>query len=136
MYDFLDLFMLWIFCPYVRFGDVICGCMMILWHVYFDDVWFISAATVKDFYICMLFEFLMWRSSVYFLNICIIRVYYCFNRNRALQVGIRAVVGLVRTSIHWISCCIRMVLSYLQYLLCCSVLLGRFERSEGVAGCF
>jgi len=27
----------------------------------------------------------MWRRSVYFLNIYIIRVYYRFNRNRALQ---------------------------------------------------
>jgi hypothetical protein len=29
-----------------------------------------------------------------------------------------------------------MVVSYLRYLLCCSILLGGFERSGGVAGCF
>jgi len=52
---------------------------------------------------------LMWRRSVYFLNICCIRVFYRFNRSRVLQVGIRAVVGLVRTSIRWISCCMRHV---------------------------
>jgi len=28
---------------------------------------------------------LMWRRSVYFLNICFIRVYYRFNRNKALH---------------------------------------------------
>jgi hypothetical protein len=33
------------------------------------------------------------RRSVYFLNICNIRVFYRFNRNRTLQVGIRAVVS-------------------------------------------
>jgi hypothetical protein len=27
------------------------------------------------------------RRSVYFLNICFIRVFYRFNRNRALQIG-------------------------------------------------
>jgi len=41
----------------------------------------------------------MRRCSVYFLNKCFIRVFYRFDRSRALQVGIRAVVGLVRTSI-------------------------------------
>jgi hypothetical protein len=40
------------------------------------------------------------RGSVYFLNICYIRVFYRFNRNRALQVGIKVVVSLVRTSIR------------------------------------
>ena len=40
-----------------RFGDFIWWCILILWHVYFGDVWFISAATVQTFYIYMLFEF-------------------------------------------------------------------------------
>jgi len=57
-------------------------------------------------------------------------VFYRFNRNRALQVGIRAVVSLVRTSI------LRHVRKYCRYLLCCSVLLGGFEHSGGEAGCF
>jgi len=58
--------------------------MLILWHVYFSDVWFISAATVENFYKGMLFD-ICWRRSVYFLNICFIRVFYRFNRNRALH---------------------------------------------------
>jgi len=33
-------------------------------------------------------------------------------------------------------CCMRHVREYCRYLLCCSVLLGGFERSGGVAGCF
>ena len=32
--------------------------------------------------------------------------------------------------------CMRYVRKYCRYLLCCSVLLGGFERSGGVAGCF
>ena len=49
---------------------------MILWHVYFGDVWLISAATVDESYICMLFEF--WCEDVasiswiYALFACII----------------------------------------------------------------
>jgi len=38
-------------------GDFIWWCILILWHVYFGDVWLISAATVDESYICMLFEF-------------------------------------------------------------------------------
>jgi len=30
-------------------------------------------------------SFFVWRRSVYFLNICFIRVFYRFNRNRALH---------------------------------------------------
>jgi len=66
------------------FGDFIYGCMLILWHVYFGDVWFISAATIENFYKCMLYD-ICWRCSVYFLNKCFIRVFYRFNRNRTLQ---------------------------------------------------
>jgi len=33
----------------------------------------------------VVFEF-YWRRNVYFLNICIIRVFYRFNRNRALHI--------------------------------------------------
>jgi len=40
---------------------------------------------------------LMWRRSVYFLNIYIIRVYYHFNRNKALQFWCEDVA-----SISWI----------------------------------
>jgi len=66
------------------FGDFIYGCMLILWHVYFGDVWFISAATVENFYKCMLYD-ICWRRDVYFLNKCIIRVFYRFNRSRAFN---------------------------------------------------
>jgi hypothetical protein len=54
---------------------------------------------LRYFYICMLFWILL-RRSIYFSNICFIRVFYRFNRNKALQVGIRAVVSLVWTSIR------------------------------------
>jgi hypothetical protein len=37
-------------------------------------------------------DFLL-RRRVYFLNICYIRVFYRFNRNMTLQVGIGAVVS-------------------------------------------
>jgi hypothetical protein len=60
--------------------------------------------TVDIFYIFMMILWILLRRSVYFLNICIIRMFYRFNRNRALQVGIRDMVSLVRTSIRWISC--------------------------------
>jgi len=36
------------------FGDFMWWCILISWHVYFGDVWFIFAATVEKFYICML----------------------------------------------------------------------------------
>jgi len=66
------------------FGDFIYGCMLILWHVYFGDVWFISAATVDESYKCMLYD-ICWRRNVYFLNKCFIRVFYRFNRSRVLH---------------------------------------------------
>jgi hypothetical protein len=58
--------------------------MMMTMACIFGDIWFVSAATVEIFYICMLFWILL-RRSVYFLNICYIRVFYHFNRNRALH---------------------------------------------------
>jgi len=51
----------------------------------FGDLCYISTATVDEFYTYMLFE-IYWRRNVYFLNICIIRVFYRFNRSRALQI--------------------------------------------------
>ena len=51
---------------------------------YFGDVWFISAVSVENLYMHAKICFCWW-CSVYFLNICFIRVFYCFNRNRALQ---------------------------------------------------
>jgi hypothetical protein len=53
-----------------------------------------------------------------------------------LQVGIRAILVLSGPEPGDFSCCMRMVLSYLRYLLCFSVLLGGFKRSGGQAGCF
>jgi len=50
-------FMLLRFCPYVGSWRFLRWCILILWHVYFGDVWLISAATVEESYICMLFEF-------------------------------------------------------------------------------
>ena len=39
------------------FRDFKCLCILILWHVYFGDVWIISAATVDNFInaCCMIF---------------------------------------------------------------------------------
>jgi hypothetical protein len=61
------------------------------------DILLYSAVTVEIFYIyiCMyvwILDFCV-RRSVYFLNICYIRVFYNFNRNRVLEVGIRVVVS-------------------------------------------
>ena len=47
----------WDFTHLSWFGDFIWWCILILWHVYFGDVWLISAATVEKSYIRMLFEF-------------------------------------------------------------------------------
>jgi len=59
-----------------------------------------------------------WRRSVYFLNNCIFRVLYCFNRSRALQVGIRAWLVLSGLEFGEFPVCTRVVLSYLWYLFC------------------
>ena len=129
LYDILDLFMLWRFCPFVgiwRFymmmyidlmTCIFWRCMTYIrcdywWIVYMHVVWI-----------------LMWRRSVYFLNICIIRGYYRFNRNRVLHVGIRVVVSLVRTSIRWILYWYANghgLPSVLVLLCCCSYLLVGF----------
>ena len=55
--DFYTGFMLLRFCPYVGTWRFLWWCILIFWHVYFGDVWLISAATVDESYICMLFEF-------------------------------------------------------------------------------
>jgi len=65
-----------------------------------------------------------------------IRVFYRFNRNRALQVGIRAMSILSGPEPGEFPICMRHVQNYCRYLLCGSVLLGGLERSGGVAGCF
>jgi hypothetical protein len=58
------------------------------------EIYVVSAATVEN-YICML-DVVVLRRSVYFLNICYIRVCYRLNRNKALQIGIRAWLVLSR----------------------------------------
>jgi len=46
---------------------------------------YIPLRSCLNFYACyILVNF--WRRSVYFLNKCFIRVFYRFNRNRALQI--------------------------------------------------
>jgi len=63
---------------------------------FYDDVYWsydMYILEMYDFYpLRLLMNFiyacylnLMWRRGVYFLNIYIIRVYYRFNRNRALE---------------------------------------------------
>jgi hypothetical protein len=53
--------------------------------MYLRSYMFCSAATVEILYIYACCMFGVDRRSVYFLNICYIRVFYRFNRNRALQ---------------------------------------------------
>jgi len=65
----------------------------------------------------------MRRRSVYFLNKCFIRVFYCFNRSRALQVGIRAWLVLSGLVFVEFPVCTRMVVDYLRYLSLCAVVL-------------
>jgi len=45
----------------------------------------LSAASIENFINACHLDFLMCRRSVYFLNKCFIRVFYRFNRSRALQ---------------------------------------------------
>jgi len=49
-------------------------CILISWHVYFGDVWFISAATVEKFYICMLMLFVEDVASISWINV----LFVCF----------------------------------------------------------
>ena len=79
-------FMLLSFCPYVGTWRFLWWCILILWHVYLEVYNFISVATVEN-YICMPTFVICWWRDVYFLNKCFIRVYYRFNRNRALHIS-------------------------------------------------
>jgi len=129
--------MLWRFCPFVGFLRFylwmyvdLMTCILWWCMIYIRcDCWELLQMHVVGFFFC-------WRCSVYFLNKCFIRVYYRFNWNRALQVGIGAWLVLSRLVFVEFPVCTRMVLNYIRYLLCCSVLLGEFEFSGGVAGCF
>ena len=47
-------------------------------------------------------------------------MFYRFNRSRALQCGIRAMSVLSGPELGELPICMRMVLSYLRYLLCFS----------------
>jgi len=67
--------------------------------------------------LCMLFEF-YWRRDIYFLNICIFRVFYRFNKSRALQVGIKAMLVLSKPELGEFPVCMRMVPSIFVMLLC------------------
>jgi len=48
---------LWRFCPFVGFWRFYLWMYVDLMTCILGDVWFISAATVENFYTCMLFEF-------------------------------------------------------------------------------
>jgi hypothetical protein len=65
-----------------------------------------------------------------------IRAFY-----RLLEIGCHKLVSepwsvLSRLVFVEFPVCMRHVRKYCRYLLCCSVLLGGFERSGGVACCF
>ena len=76
------------------------------------------------------------RSDDYFLCIYLNCMIYCLFRNRALQVGIRAMSVLSGPKLGEISCLYATCTEVLSVLVCCFVLLGGFEPSGGVAGCF
>jgi len=59
------------------FGVFIWWCILISWHVYSGDVWFISAATIEKFYICTLMLFVEDVASIswiYVLFACFIAI--------------------------------------------------------------
>jgi hypothetical protein len=58
------------------------------------------SAVIVEIFIYMHDDFGSLRRNFYFLNICYIHAFYRFNRSRALHVGIRAWLVLVRTSIR------------------------------------
>jgi len=64
----------------ILFMDVCCSYDMYTWwcmtYIRWDCWWILYMHVVW---------ILMWRCIIYFLNIYIIRVYYCFNRNKVLQ---------------------------------------------------
>ena len=73
---FWHWFMLLRFCPFVGFWRFHLWMYVVLMTCILGDVWLISAATVDEFYICMLFEF--WCEDVasiswiFILFVCII----------------------------------------------------------------
>jgi len=68
--------------------------------------------------------------------ICIICIIYRFNG--LLCYKLVSEPGRSCPEQHWVifPVCVRHVRKYCRYLLCCSVLLGGFERSKGEVGCF
>jgi len=52
--------------------------------------------------------------------------FYRFNRSKAFQVSIRAMLVLSGPKLGELAVCMWMVLSYLRYLLCCSCSVGCF----------
>ena len=92
--------MLLSFCPYVGTWRFLWWCILILWHVYFRDVWLLSAATVEEFYICMLFEFLCENvasiSWIYALFACFIALIEIWRyRNNHSQISSYLLVGRI-----------------------------------------
>jgi len=100
LYDSLDLFMLWRLCPFVgiwRFYMMMYIDLMtcIFWrcmtYIRCNCWWILYMHVVR---------ILMLRCSVYFLNIYVIRVYYRFNRNRALHTLLHSSVICVYTRLR------------------------------------
>jgi hypothetical protein len=75
----------WDFYSYVEIGYLFDD---VSYDAYDMAIWrcmlFIRCDVFEKFLVCMLFG-IYWRREVYFLNICIIHVFYRFNRSRALQ---------------------------------------------------
>ena len=124
------------FCPCVGTWRFLWWCILILWHVYFGDVWLISVVTVDESYICMLFEFwcddvasISWICALFACIIDLIEI----GRYKLVSESWSVLSGLV---FFEFPICMRHVQKYYGYLLCCSVLSCGFERSGGEVGCF
>ena len=67
-----------------RFEDFTYRCIWSLWHVYLEMYVIYPLRSCLNFYACYIWVNFC-RRDIYFLNNCIIRVFYRFNRNRALH---------------------------------------------------
>jgi len=121
--------------PICRVLEILCIDVFGVYDMYSWRCMLCIRCVVVWIFMHVIFVEKFWWRDFYFLNKCFLRVYYRFNRNRALQVGITTMVSLVRTSIQWISCWYANgteLPSILVVLFCCSYLLvGWFcYRSE------
>jgi hypothetical protein len=93
----LGLSCLYVYCRILFCFVEICP-LVGTWRILYDDVFLTMVCICWRYINCIplwllryfIYAWWLWillRRSVYFLNICYIRVFYRFNRNRALQRG-------------------------------------------------